>query len=164
MNCRNSGTGKKALILSGYIVCSINRNFHLEISVRSYSLYFKLLSELLTMSKSVRWEYESFAWDDMEAEHMALLYKCETHCLSRAKVPHGYLNWKKKYPFLFISDTGSNDRENLHHKEDFIQKLGMWKAFFFFFAEQSNLNKSLQSLQINTLTQNDNINAFMKKS
>jgi hypothetical protein len=59
----------------------------------------------------------------MEAEHMALLYKCETRCLSRARVPHGYFNRKKKYPFLFISDSNNNDGENFFYNEDFVQKL-----------------------------------------
>jgi hypothetical protein len=83
---------KKALMLSGHTVCFTDRHLYLEMWV-----YFRLLSELLTMSKEVHWEKEC---DDMEAEHTALLYYCETRWPSHAKLFHRDLNAKQKQQFV----------------------------------------------------------------
>jgi len=50
---------RKPLTLSGQFVSFTECRLFLKIWVRSYRLYFKLLSDLLTMSKTVHWEEDS---------------------------------------------------------------------------------------------------------
>jgi hypothetical protein len=98
--------------------------------------------------------------DDMEAEHRTLMYYCEIHRLSHAKVLHRKFELEEETA-IFLSDGNNNDDANLCSNKDFIQKV----AYLVDILEKiSNSNKSLHDLQINTLTQNDKVNAFMNKN
>jgi hypothetical protein len=59
---------------------------------------------------------------------------------------------------IFLSK--SNNDANLFYSQEFIQKLAYVVDIF---EKLSNLNKSMLGPQINTLTQNDEVEALMKK-
>jgi hypothetical protein len=60
--------------------------------------------------------------DDMEADHKAFQYCCETHWLSRAKVHHRISNLREKVKH-FLSHSNDNDNKTLFSIEGFIQIL-----------------------------------------
>lgn len=92
----------------------------------------------------------------MEAEHTALLYYCEPRRPFCAKLLHGAFQFKEG----ILIESNNNDDSRLCYNVDVIQKVTYLAGIF---EKQSNLNKSLQGYQINTMTQNDKFNSFMKK-
>jgi hypothetical protein len=97
------------------------RHLHLEIWVRSYRLYLKLLPELFSQKHSIERKTLYKLYDDMEAQNTMPLHYCEPRWLSRAKVLQRVFELKKEI-VISLSDNNIDDA-NLFYNGNFIQKL-----------------------------------------
>jgi len=111
------------------------------------------------MSKTVHWEEDIAKLCDMWRQNTWYPYKVVQHavCLVSKRFTE-CLKWRYKYNYSKYSNN--NDDANLYYNEDFIQKLAYLVDIF---EKLSNLDKSMQSPEINTLTQDDKVNEIMKK-
>ncbi|XP_066982653.1 zinc finger BED domain-containing protein 5-like [Macrobrachium rosenbergii] len=95
---------------------------------------------------------------DFGAEHTALLYYYESHCLSRGKV------LQRVYELRNEMSTFRREHENrdgdLFTDDYFIQKLAYMVDIF---EKINHLNQSMQGPHKNIFTQSDKISVFMKK-